>query len=283
MTTSASPSKKSITSPSKTSPSKGESHSNPVDLTESSTGDKRKAPSTTADAESKSTDVDAEAGKDLVEKKQTTLDDVVSHEAAESRSKSKTESADKKSESKEEDKDGERPSKKSKIDEEEKGDEKKGDEKEEKVDEPIEVDDKPSAPKTETKSSTETNAETKPTKLTPSKPKVDNAQTTPPTTGESTKPTPNSDVVKTPSTTADAPPVTATGAGGDTIPGDQSHLDHPENWATGGDPATDKQKGFLKVLEKQKGVEVGDVSEIGKSEASEKIDELKNMCELSEF
>ena len=66
-------------------------------------------------------------------------------------------------------------------------------------------------------------------------------------------------------------------ADAETVPGDEAHLDHPENWTTGGEPATDKQKGFLKVLEKQKGVEVGDISSIGKSEASEKIDELKNM------
>lgn len=66
-------------------------------------------------------------------------------------------------------------------------------------------------------------------------------------------------------------------ADAETVPGDEAHLDHPENWTTGGEPATDKQKGFLKVLEKQKGVEVGDVGSIGKSEASEKIDELKNM------
>ncbi|WWC90185.1 uncharacterized protein L201_005118 [Kwoniella dendrophila CBS 6074] len=64
----------------------------------------------------------------------------------------------------------------------------------------------------------------------------------------------------------------------DTIPGSPSHLDHPENWATGDDPATDKQKGFIKVLEKQKGVsEVGNVDSLGKSEASEKIEELKEM------
>ena len=64
----------------------------------------------------------------------------------------------------------------------------------------------------------------------------------------------------------------------ETIPGDGEHLDHPENWATGDQPATGKQKGFLKVLEKQKGVPaVGNVDGMGKSEASEKIDELKSM------
>jgi len=68
---------------------------------------------------------------------------------------------------------------------------------------------------------------------------------------------------------------TTSKTGGDTIPGDDAHLDHPENWTTGDEPATAKQKGFLKVLENQKGVSVGGVEEMGKSEASEKIDELK--------
>lgn len=62
----------------------------------------------------------------------------------------------------------------------------------------------------------------------------------------------------------------------DTAPGDGAHLDHPENWATGGDAPTEKQIGFLKVLEKQKGVSV-DTDNLNKSEASEKIDELKKM------
>ncbi|WVF66539.1 hypothetical protein IAT40_001279 [Kwoniella sp. CBS 6097] len=64
---------------------------------------------------------------------------------------------------------------------------------------------------------------------------------------------------------------------GDTIPGSDAHLDHPENWATGDDPATEKQKGFIKVLEKQKGSGAvsGDVEHMGKSEASERIEELK--------
>jgi hypothetical protein len=62
---------------------------------------------------------------------------------------------------------------------------------------------------------------------------------------------------------------------GDTIPGDSSHLDHPENWATGDEPATEKQKGYIKVLEKQNGVSGGPVEDLGKSEASERIEELK--------
>lgn len=64
----------------------------------------------------------------------------------------------------------------------------------------------------------------------------------------------------------------------DTVPG-EGHLEHPENWATGDEPATDKQKGFIKVLEKQKNAPdaAGDVESLGKSEASEKIQELKSM------
>ncbi|WVW81280.1 hypothetical protein I302_103271 [Kwoniella bestiolae CBS 10118] len=63
----------------------------------------------------------------------------------------------------------------------------------------------------------------------------------------------------------------------DTIPGSPTHLDHPENWATGDDPATDKQKGFIKVLEKQKGTGAENVEGMGKSEASERIEELREM------
>ena len=84
-------------------------------------------------------------------------------------------------------------------------------------------------------------------------------------------PAPDSDAQNRPSDTTPADGIS-------TNPADDAHLDHPENWATGGEPATGKQKGFLKVLEKQKGVEVdGAVESMGKSEASEKIDELKNM------
>lgn len=90
------------------------------------------------------------------------------------------------------------------------------------------------------------------------------------------------DSIEATTNTGEEPTETTTNAASgaadaETVPGDEAHLDHPENWTTGGEPATDKQKGFLKVLEKQKGVEVGDISSIGKSEASEKIDELKNM------
>jgi hypothetical protein len=66
--------------------------------------------------------------------------------------------------------------------------------------------------------------------------------------------------------------------GSDTNPGDGEHLDHPENWTTGDEPATDKQKGYLKVLEKQQGAPVaGDVEGMGKSEASGKIEEMRSM------
>lgn len=88
-------------------------------------------------------------------------------------------------------------------------------------------------------------------------------------------PTTPIDLTKEPSDPT--PAVAADGQNGDTVPGDGEHLDHPENWATGDDPATDKQKGFIKVLEKQKGATGGDVDHLGKSEASAKIDELKQM------
>ncbi len=79
-----------------------------------------------------------------------------------------------------------------------------------------------------------------------------------------------------PSDTSKPNPAYTVDAG--TNPGDGEHLDHPENWATGYQPATDKQKGYLKVLEKQKGASVGgSVETLGKSEASEKIDEMRNM------
>jgi hypothetical protein len=60
----------------------------------------------------------------------------------------------------------------------------------------------------------------------------------------------------------------------------KDHLDHPENWATGGEPATDSQKGFIKVLEGKKpelvpegGVQLEGLS---KSEGSEVIEKLKS-------
>lgn len=55
-----------------------------------------------------------------------------------------------------------------------------------------------------------------------------------------------------------------------------NHLQHPESWATGGDPATGKQQAFVASLEKQHGVDLGvDEGQLGKSEASEVIDKLK--------
>ncbi|CED85102.1 Protein of unknown function DUF3072 [Phaffia rhodozyma] len=57
-----------------------------------------------------------------------------------------------------------------------------------------------------------------------------------------------------------------------------SHLAHPESWATGEDPATAKQLGYIAVLAEQKGVELTEEekTKMGKSEASEKIDELRH-------
>ncbi|KAJ9099257.1 hypothetical protein QFC22_004846 [Naganishia vaughanmartiniae] len=59
-------------------------------------------------------------------------------------------------------------------------------------------------------------------------------------------------------------------------PGDSDYLEHPEQWTTGGEPATQKQRGFLHVLAKQHGETETDIDNLSKSEASEKIDELKN-------
>ncbi|GHJ90394.1 hypothetical protein NliqN6_6796 [Naganishia liquefaciens] len=59
-------------------------------------------------------------------------------------------------------------------------------------------------------------------------------------------------------------------------PGDSDYLSHPEQWSTGGEPATQKQKAFLHVLAKQHGEDESGIEGMMKSEASEKIDELKN-------
>ena len=54
-----------------------------------------------------------------------------------------------------------------------------------------------------------------------------------------------------------------------------SQLNNPSQWATGSDPPTAKQQSFLSTLASQKGADV-DPSSLNKSEASQKIDELKN-------
>lgn len=280
-----------------TTTKEGNTSSNPVDLTDSASsnvsgGEKRKAPTFESETKGQANLNTEEGGKDLIEKKQTTLDDVVSHEVEASSKVEKAKSGTghgTESSSAKEDKEGkgeeERPSKKAKIEEG----------KEEKVNEGIKVDKessssgnkKPATTTTngngdgnETSTSTSTTAKAD---LTPANSASAAKEETTPSkpTSESTKPTPADDSVKTPAaastTTSAAAPAGASALPDDTVPGDESHLDHPENWATGGDPATEKQKGFLKVLEKQKGVEVGNVDGIGKSKASEKIDELKNM------
>lgn len=55
-----------------------------------------------------------------------------------------------------------------------------------------------------------------------------------------------------------------------------SQLDKPQQWTTGDDAPTEKQKAFLETLAKEKGADV-DPSNINKGDASAKIDELKNM------
>jgi hypothetical protein len=49
----------------------------------------------------------------------------------------------------------------------------------------------------------------------------------------------------------------------------------PSEWTTGGDPATQKQKAYIAVLEKHAGEGVHDLANLNKSEASERIEELR--------
>lgn len=51
-------------------------------------------------------------------------------------------------------------------------------------------------------------------------------------------------------------------------------LQHPENWTTGGEPATGKQAGYIKAMASRAGEDVA-VEGMSKTEASEKIGELK--------
>ena len=54
-----------------------------------------------------------------------------------------------------------------------------------------------------------------------------------------------------------------------------AHLDRPDQWSTGDEPATQKQQGYIAVLEKKAGESVTSGKGLGKSEASERIEELK--------
>lgn len=55
-----------------------------------------------------------------------------------------------------------------------------------------------------------------------------------------------------------------------------SQLDKPSQWVTGNDPPTEKQKAFLSTLAADKDAQI-DPSSMNKSEASSKINELKNL------
>lgn len=74
------------------------------------------------------------------------------------------------------------------------------------------------------------------------------------------------------------PGTAANGAPLPPLPAD--HLQHPEQWTTGGEPATDSQKGFIKVLEDKNPALVPeggiDVEGLSKSEGCEVIDALKS-------
>lgn len=51
-------------------------------------------------------------------------------------------------------------------------------------------------------------------------------------------------------------------------------IQDPNTWATGDDPATGKQEGYIAVMAKEAGEE-GPQGKMGKSEASKRIEELK--------
>ena len=55
-----------------------------------------------------------------------------------------------------------------------------------------------------------------------------------------------------------------------------SQLNNPSQWTTGADPPTDKQKGFISTLASSKNLPVDDPSSLTKSEASAKINQLKD-------
>lgn len=52
-------------------------------------------------------------------------------------------------------------------------------------------------------------------------------------------------------------------------------IQDPNTWATGDDPATGKQTGYIAVMAKEAGEE-GPQGKMGKSEASKRIEELKS-------
>lgn len=59
------------------------------------------------------------------------------------------------------------------------------------------------------------------------------------------------------------------------LPTMSSQLNNPAQWATGADAPTDKQKGFISTLAASKNADINPGS-LNKSEASQKINELKN-------
>jgi hypothetical protein len=52
-------------------------------------------------------------------------------------------------------------------------------------------------------------------------------------------------------------------------------IQDPKTWATGDDPATGKQMGYIAVMAKKAGEVVPSEKDMGKSEASQKIEQLK--------
>ena len=76
-------------------------------------------------------------------------------------------------------------------------------------------------------------------------------------------------------------PDDATSSGGASSAGEEARaggvggaIQDPDGWATGDDPATGKQTGYIAVMAKEAGEQV-DTRGMGKTEASKRIEELK--------
>jgi hypothetical protein len=50
----------------------------------------------------------------------------------------------------------------------------------------------------------------------------------------------------------------------------------PDDWKTGGEPATDAQKSYLSTLATEAGEEPGDLDNLTKTDAAKRIDELQD-------
>ncbi|KAH7100304.1 hypothetical protein BKA62DRAFT_706615 [Auriculariales sp. MPI-PUGE-AT-0066] len=56
----------------------------------------------------------------------------------------------------------------------------------------------------------------------------------------------------------------------------EATVTEPATWTTGNEPATSKQKAFIAVMEKRAGMDVQDMSDLTKSDASKQITALRS-------